>query len=115
MCGNNLFKIIGNYRRPIKEFAYQPLSVSIERLFLRPGFEAKIEEWRTRTHVEDTFFDVFDSDMWHQFPARNGSPFIDQHRSLLLTMNIDWFGPFTNSTYSVGAIYLTVNNLPRLE
>ena len=114
-CANNLFRTIGNYQRPIKEFAYQPLSASIERLFLRPGFEAKIEEWRTRTRVENSFFDVFDGDIWHQFPTRNGSPFVDQHRSLLLTMNIDWFGPFTNSTYSVGAIYLTINNLPRSE
>ena len=44
MCGNNLFKVIANHRRPIKEFTYQPLSASIKRLFLRPGFEAKIEE-----------------------------------------------------------------------
>ena len=45
MCGNNLFKVIANHRRPIKEFTYQPLPASIKRLFLRPGFEAKIEEW----------------------------------------------------------------------
>ena len=44
MCGNNLFKVIANHRRPIKEFTYQPLPASIKRLFLRPGFEAKIEE-----------------------------------------------------------------------
>ena len=115
MCGNNLFKIIGNHRRPIKEFAYQPLSASIKRSFLQPGFEAKIEEWRSRTCVENSFFDVFDGDMRRQFPARNGSIFVDQHRSLLLSLNIDWFSPFTNSTYSVGAIYLTINNLPRSE
>ena len=115
MCGNNLFKIISNYRRPIKEFAYQPLSASIERLFLRPGFEAKIEEWRTHNCVENTFFNVFDGDMWREFPTSDGSSFVDQHHSLLLTLNIDWFGPFTNSTYSVGAIYLAVNNLPRSE
>lgn len=79
-CANNLFRTVGNHRRPIKEFAYQPLSASIERLFLRPGFEAKIEEWRTRTRVENSFFDVFDGDMWRQFRARNGSLFVDQHR-----------------------------------
>lgn len=31
----------------------------------------------------------------------------------LLTLNVDWFHPFSHSMYSVGAIYLTVQNLPR--
>lgn len=30
-------------------------------------------------------------------------------------MNIDWFQPFTHSIYSTGAIYLTIQNLPRNE
>ena len=91
------------------------MSASIEKLFLWPGFKAKIKEWSSRTCVENSFFDVFDGDMWRQFPTRNSSIFVDQHRSLLLSLNIDWFGPFTNSTYSIGAMYLTINNLPRSE
>ncbi|KAG2215213.1 hypothetical protein INT45_013019, partial [Circinella minor] len=45
------------------------------------------------------------------------SPLTDalQPHSLLLTLNVNWFGPFENSTYSCGAIYLTVNNLPLSE
>ena len=30
-----------------------------------------------------------------------------------LTLNLDWFQPFKHSTYSIGAIYLTIMNLPR--
>ena len=30
-----------------------------------------------------------------------------------LLLNVDWFQPFKHSTYSVGAIYLTIMNLPR--
>lgn len=33
----------------------------------------------------------------------------------LLALNVDWFQPFTHIEYSVGAIYLTVQNLPRNE
>lgn len=30
-------------------------------------------------------------------------------------MNVDWFEPFERGVYSVGAIYLTIQNLPRNE
>ncbi|OAD71072.1 hypothetical protein PHYBLDRAFT_148290 [Phycomyces blakesleeanus NRRL 1555(-)] len=33
----------------------------------------------------------------------------------MLTLNIDWFQPFNGVTYSCGAIYLSINNLPREE
>ena len=33
----------------------------------------------------------------------------------LLTLNVDWFQPFTRTQYSVGAIYLTIQNLPRSQ
>ena len=33
----------------------------------------------------------------------------------MLTMNVDWFQPFERGVYSLGAIYLTVQNLPRTE
>ncbi|OAD80867.1 hypothetical protein PHYBLDRAFT_61914 [Phycomyces blakesleeanus NRRL 1555(-)] len=33
----------------------------------------------------------------------------------MLTLNIDWFQPFDGQTHSSGAIYLSINNLPRSE
>ena len=33
----------------------------------------------------------------------------------MLTLNVDWFQPFSHTEYSVGAIYLTLQNLPRSE
>ncbi|OAD68741.1 hypothetical protein PHYBLDRAFT_117149 [Phycomyces blakesleeanus NRRL 1555(-)] len=33
----------------------------------------------------------------------------------MLTLNIDWFQPFNGVTYSCGAIYLAINNLPCSE
>ena len=32
-----------------------------------------------------------------------------------MTLNVDWFEPFEHGVYSVGAIYLTVQNLPRVD
>ena len=30
-------------------------------------------------------------------------------------MNVDWFQPFKHTSYSVGAIYVVILNLPRAE
>lgn len=30
-----------------------------------------------------------------------------------MTLNVDWFQPFDRRVYSVGVIYLTIQNLPR--
>ena len=35
--------------------------------------------------------------------------------NLSLMLNIDWFNPFEETQYSVGAIYLAIQNLPRSE
>lgn len=35
--------------------------------------------------------------------------------NLCLMLNIDWFNPYDDTEYSVGAIYLVVQNLPRSE
>jgi len=32
-----------------------------------------------------------------------------------ISINVDWFQPFKYSTYSTGAIYVAVQNLPREE
>ena len=50
---------------------------------------------------------------WKDFQTLNGSPFLSGPYAYGLMMNIDWFKPFKHLKYSVGAIYLTVMNLPR--
>lgn len=32
-----------------------------------------------------------------------------------MTLNVDWFQPFEHGIYSVGGIYLSLQNLPRNE
>lgn len=35
--------------------------------------------------------------------------------NLCLSLNIDWFNPYKETPYSVGAIYFVIQNLPRME
>ena len=43
------------------------------------------------------------------------SDFLVAPYSYLLTLNVDWFQPYKHIQYSVGSIYLTIQNLPREE
>lgn len=38
---------------------------------------------------------------------------MDGQYTIALSLNVDWFQPFTHTVYSVGVIYLTILNLPR--
>jgi len=55
--------------------------------------------------------DIFDGQIWRNVY----SDFLKSPYSYLLCLNVDWFQPFKHTQYSVGAIYLTVQNLPRQE
>ena len=45
----------------------------------------------------------------------NGQPFLAFPYNLCLMLNVDWFQPFKKTTYSVGAMYISIQNLPREE
>ena len=59
--------------------------------------------------------DVYDGRVWHEFMSDSTRRFLAAPQCYLLAVNVDWFQPFTRTQYSVGAIYLTVQNLPRNE
>ena len=104
-----------NRGMPYKKYAYYPLEDSLKRLFMRENFEDKIEQWKSRHMEPGLFNDVYDGMMWYDLLDPNtGLPFVETPRSLMLTLNIDWFAPF-DSGYSCGAIYLVCNNLPRAD
>ena len=54
--------------------------------------------------------DVYDGSKWDSL-----RPWLDEpgYISLSLQLNIDWFSPFSGATYSFGAIYASILNLPR--
>ena len=39
--------------------------------------------------------------------------FLSSPFSYMVTLNVDWFQPFVRTQYSLGAIYLSIQNLPR--
>ena len=59
--------------------------------------------------------DVYDGKLWGDFQNIDGRPFLSLPNNLCLALNIDWFNPYEQTPYSIGAIYLSVSNLPRSE
>ena len=97
---------------PFRLYCYKSLQSSLQNLLLRPGFIENCERWKTR-NTTGTICDVYEGRVWKDFLHVAGQPFLSYSYGLML--NIDWFQPFKFSIYSVGAIYLTVMNLPRSQ
>ena len=118
-CGSILLQKvkIGNSVRlkPFKIYPHNSLKSDVEKLAMRPEFLEKCEHWRCRPTNPGTLSDIFDGKIWNEFQVVNGKPFLSERNSWAVTMNIDWFQPFTHVCDSVGAIYLVVQNLPRSE
>ena len=63
--------------------------------------------------LDNELRDVYDGRVWNRFKQFNDSPFLDNDHTYAFMINMDWFQPYKHLTYSVGAIYLSVFNLPR--
>lgn len=102
---------------PIKAYPYRSLKKTMGYLLSKPAFVEKCEHWRKRsaTIPEEYLGDIYDGNIWRKFSSSEYGNFLSVPYSYLLTMNIDWFQPFTRSVYSTGAIYMTIQNLPRNE
>ena len=99
---------------PFRLYCYKSLQSSLQNLLLRPGFIEGCEHWKTR-NTSGTICDVYEGTVWKDFLLVAGQPFLSAPYSYGLMLNIDWFQPFKFSIYSVGAICLTVMNLPRSQ
>ena len=94
----------------INSYPYKSLIQSIERCLCRPGTCKRLQQWRNR-HIPDGYYaDVYDGKLWKEH-----ADFFSQPRSYGLMLNLDWFQPFKHTTDSVGAMYITIMNLPRNE
>ncbi len=51
--------------------------------------------------------DLYDGKVWKEFSHLDGQPYLVYAGNLCLCLNIDWFNPYKETPYSVGAIYLT--------
>ena len=90
-------------------YPYRSIKSSLQVLAARPGFLQKCELWRNHPSYRQTplLGDIY-GEVWKSF---NSS--LEFLNSPFCTLNVDWFQPFERDVYSVGAIYLTIQNLPR--
>ena len=63
------------------------------------------------------YTDIYDGEIWKTFPSStdNSVQFFtpdttDSHLGIMI--NLDWFQPFDSASYSTGAIYGVICNLP---
>ena len=117
-CGAKLLKKIKTKKAfklvPIKAYPYQPLANSLSYLADKPGFLESCEAWRmeSRTLSESYLSDIYNGKVWAEY---NLNGFLTAPYCYLVTLNVDWFQPYTHIEYSVGVIYLAIQNLPRSE
>ena len=99
----------GTVYRPLKIYPYQSVTSAISTFARRPGFTESCELWckRSNFRVSGNPTDVYDGDVWSKYEK-----FLDAPYNYLLTLNIDWFSPFEYGHYSVGAVYLVIQNFP---
>ena len=118
-CGTNLLKQVKIGQRykyvPRKVYVYYNIISSLQRLVSRPNFIQQCDEWRKLcTNIPHGYLtDVFDGRLWHEWGKQSNISFLDVPGNLLFMLNIDWFQPFEHTQYSVGVIYLVIQNLPR--
>lgn len=75
---------------PIKRTIYHCLINSIQKLYLRKNFEEKVEEWRNLDPIsneDDIMYHCSQGKLWRSILSSNGLPFVDEERSLCLTLN----------------------------
>lgn len=119
-CGTALLKsveLIGGRKilYPFMTYCYLGLQTSLIPLLQRADFHELTEHWKHRSNMNGSGIleDIYDGRVWSEFQHYDNEPFLSTPLSLGLMINIDWFQPYKHVTYSVGAIYLVILNLPR--
>ena len=103
------------YLAPRKTFCYQSIIDSLNELLNRSDNSSLCEVWRERQVENDSLNDVYDGSMWKHFQndSCSGVPFLAKPYNYLLMLNCDWFQPYKHTQYSIGVMYIVVENLPR--
>lgn len=118
-CGTLLLKEVKmgckQFCYPFRNYCFKSIVDSLKQLLLREEFISKCEHWRKRQSTPGVLEDVYDGQVWKEFQTVNERDFLKQPYSYGLMMNVDCFQPFKHTTYSVGAIYMVIMNLPRAE
>ena len=101
---------------PRKVYVYRSILQTLKDMAKREGFLTKCDHWRSRKEgMENVIGDVYDGQLWNDLQTIDCRPFLAIPNNLCFSLKIDWFNPYEQTPYSVGAIYLAVLNLPRNE
>ena len=121
-CKAQLLKTVhvtsGKRLYPYKVYCYQTLISSLQSLLQLPGFSNSCEHWRTQFQSENdqendfVLRDIYDGKIWRDFQNLDEVPFLSSSYTYALMLNLDWFQPYKLTQSSVGALYLTIMNLP---
>ena len=96
---------------PKLTFPYISLCSSLEAMLSRPCMLELCFSWKQRKNDDANLLcDIHDGLVWKEFSSTLDD---DDAFWLYLALNVDWFQPFKHTQYSVGAIYLSILNLPR--
>ena len=98
--------------QPYKTYCYNSLVSSVTVLFKRQNFIDSCQHWRKRieTIPQDWLGDIYDGRVWKEQISKK---YFDSHHNLAVSLNVDWFQPYSRVTDSLGVIYLSILNLPR--
>lgn len=102
---------------PRKVYPYCSFKDALTLLVSRPGFLSQCEIWRERAKKipENILADIYDGKIWSDFIGDKYNNFLQSSGNLVLSLNFDFFQPFTRTQYTIGALYLVILNLPREE
>lgn len=118
-CKNDLYKIPRSLSPvPKKVYMYNSVTKTLELFFGRKHFVDSLMKWTYRSSDLNVLSDVYDGAVWKTFKTNpaDSVPFVDESPyNLMMALNVDWFQPYKGTQHSTGAIYLTIQNLPREE
>ena len=97
---------------PLMTYCYIDLHTSLQNLLLDKDFVTNCNHWKSRTVQENSLCDIYDGRVWKKFVKYENASFLEEDHSYALMLNLDWFQPYQHLQYSVGAIYLSILNLP---
>jgi len=103
---------------PHSVYCYKSLKESLQTLLLKSDFVSNCQLWHENQIDEPILNNIYDGNIWKEFFNVTETPLINysfsaNKYSFGLSLNVDWFQPYSHTTYSMGALYITVLNLPR--
>jgi len=117
-CNTYLMKSIRKFNSsqvnlvPHKVYAYRSIKESLQELLNRKSFRDLLFT-KVAYSENEHYCDISDGRIWKELLDKDGRLYFEDKRNLGVMINLDWFNPYSNSEYSLGAIYLTILNLPR--